>query len=163
MANDVSFDIASKIDLQEVDNAIQQTQKEIGQRFDFKGTKVNVRREENAIVLHADDEFKLRSLVEVLEAKLVKRKVPLKGLSYGKVEPAAGSTVRQQATLQQGIPIEKAREIVKRIKGMGLKVQAQIMEDQVRVSGRAKDDLQTVIQELRKTDLGIDMQFTNYR
>ena len=163
MAKDVSFDIASKIDRQEVDNAIQQTQKEIGQRFDFKGTKVNVRREGNDIVLHADDEFKLRSLVEVLEAKLVKRKVPLKGLSYGKVEPAAGSTVRQQAALQQGIPIEKAREIVKRIKGMGIKVQAQIMEDQVRVTGRSKDDLQTVIQELRNTDLGIDMQFTNYR
>ena len=163
MAKDVSFDIASKIDLQEVDNAIQQTQKEIGQRFDFKGTKVNVRREGNDIVLHADDEFKLRSLVEILEAKLVKRKVPLKGLSYGKVEPAAGGTVRQQAALQQGIPIEKAREIVKRIKGMGIKVQAQTMEDQVRVTGRSKDDLQTVIQELRKTDLGIDMQFTNYR
>ncbi len=163
MAKDVSFDIASKIDLQEVDNAVQQTQKEIGQRFDFKGTKVNVRREGDAIILHADDEFKLRSLVEVLEAKLVKRKVPLKGLSYGKVEAAAGSTVRQQATIQQGIPIEKAREIVKQIKGMGVKVQAQIMEDQVRVSGRSRDDLQAVIQELRKGDLGIDMQFTNYR
>jgi len=163
MAKDASFDIASKIDLQEVDNAIQQTQKEILQRFDFKGTKVTVRREENTIVLQADDEFKLRSVVEVLEAKLVKRKVPLRGLSYGKVEPAAGSTVRQEATIQQGIPTEKAREIVKRIKGMGLKVQVQIMEDQVRVSGRSKDDLQAVIQELRKTDLGIDMQFTNYR
>ena len=163
MAKDVSFDIASKIDLQEVDNAIQQTQKEIGQRFDFKGTKVNVQREGDAMVLHADDEFKLRSLVEVLEAKLVKRKVPLKGLSYGKVEPAAGSTVRQEATIQRGIPMEKAREIVKRVKGLGLKVQAQIMEDQVRVSGRSRDDLQAVIQELRKTDLGIDMQFTNYR
>ncbi len=163
MAKDVSFDIASKIDLQEVDNAIQQTQKEILQRFDFKGTKVTVRREEHTIVLQADDEFKLRSVVEVLEAKLVKRKVPLRGLSYGKVEPAAGSTVRQEATIQQGIPTEKAREIVKRIKGMGLKVQVQIMEDQVRVSGRSKDDLQTVIQELRKTDVGIDMQFTNYR
>ncbi|HYB73154.1 MAG TPA: YajQ family cyclic di-GMP-binding protein [Candidatus Sulfotelmatobacter sp.] len=163
MAKDVSFDIASKIDLQEVDNAIQQTQKEILQRFDFKGAKVTVRREENTIVLQADDEFKLRSVVEVLEAKLVKRKVPLRGLSYGKVEPAAGSTVRQEATIQQGIPTEKAREIVKRIKGMGLRVQVQIMEDQVRVSGRSKDDLQTVIQELRKTDVGIDMQFTNYR
>jgi hypothetical protein len=163
MAKDVSFDIASKIDLQEVDNAIQQTQKEILQRFDFKGTKVTIRREENTIVLQADDEFKLRSVVEVLEAKLVKRKVPLRGLSYGKVEPAAGSTVRQDATIQQGIPTEKARELVKRIKGMGLKVQVQIMEDQVRVSGRSKDDLQTVVQELRKTDLGIDMQFTNYR
>ena len=163
MAKDVSFDVASKIDLQEVDNAIQQTQKEILQRFDFKGAKVTVRREENAIVLQADDDFKLRSVIEILEGKLVKRKVPLKGLSYGKVEPAAGSTVRQQAAIQQGIPIEKAREIVKQIKGMGLKVQAQIMEDQVRVSARSKDDLQAVIQELRKADLGIDMQFINYR
>ncbi len=163
MAKDVSFDIASKIDLQEVDNAILQAQKEIGQRFDFKGTKVNVWREGNDILLGADDEFKLRSLVEVLEGKLVKRKVPLKGLEYGKVDPAAGGTVRQRVAIQQGIPIEKARELVKRIKGTGLKVQAQIMEDQVRVSGRSKDDLQAVIQELRKTDLGIDMQFTNYR
>jgi uncharacterized protein YajQ (UPF0234 family) len=163
MAKDSSFDIASKIDLQEVDNALHQTQKEIDQRFDFKGANVNLRREGNSIVLQAEDEFKLRSVIEVLEAKLVKRKVPLKGLSYGKVEPAASSTVRQQASIQQGIPIEKAREIVKRIKGMGLKVQVQIMEDQVRVSGRSKDDLQTVIGELRKTDLGIDMQITNYR
>ncbi len=163
MAKDVSFDIASKIDLQEVDNAILQAQKEIGQRFDFKGTKVNVWREGNDILLGADDEFKLRSLVEVLETKLVKRKVPLKGLDYGKVEPAAGGTVRQRVAIQQGIPIEKARELVKRIKALGLKVQAQIMEDQVRVSGRSKDDLQAVIQELRKTDLGIDMQFSNYR
>ncbi|HEY7676668.1 MAG TPA: YajQ family cyclic di-GMP-binding protein [Candidatus Methylomirabilis sp.] len=163
MAKDSSFDIASKIDLQEVDNALHQTQKEIDQRFDFKGANVNLRREGNSIVLQAEDEFKLRSVIEVLEAKLVKRKVPLKGLSYGKVEPAASSTVRQQASIQQGIPIEKAREIVKRIKGMGLKVQVQIMEDQVRVSGRSKDDLQTDIGELRKTDLGIDMQITNYR
>ncbi len=163
MAKDVSFDIASKIDLQEVDNAILQAQKEIAQRFDFKGTKVNVWRDGNDILLGADDEFKLRSLVEVLEAKLVKRKVPLKGLDYAKVEPAAGGTVRQRVAIQQGIPIEKARELVKQIKALGLKVQAQIMEDQVRVSGRSKDDLQTVIQELRRADLGIDMQFTNYR
>ncbi len=163
MAKDVSFDIASKIDLQEVDNAILQAQKEIGQRFDFKGTKVNVWREGNDILLGADDEFKLRSLVEVLETKLVKRKVPLKGLDYGKVESAAGGTVRRRVAIQQGIPIEKARELVKRIKALGLKVQAQIMDDQVRVSSRSKDDLQAVIQELRKTDLGIDMQFTNYR
>lgn len=163
MATDFSFDIASKIDLQEVDNAIHQAQKEIGQRFDFKGTKVSVAREGSEILLHADDEFKLRALVEVLEGKLIKRKVPLKGLSYDKVEPAAGSTVRQRVAIQQGIPIEKAREIVKRIKGMGLKVQAQIMQDQVRVSGRAKDELQAVIQALRNTDLEIDIQFSNYR
>lgn len=163
MATDASFDIACKIDLQEVDNAIHQTQKEIAQRFDFKGSKASVVREENDIVLHADGDFKLRGLVEILESKLVKRKVPLKGLSYGKIEPAAGDTVRQKAAIQQGIPTEKAREIVKIVKGLGLKVQVQIMQDQVRVSGRAKDDLQTVIQHLRAQDLGIDIQFVNYR
>ena len=113
--------------------------------------------------LQGDDEFKLRALVEVLEGKLVKRKVPLKGLSYGKVEPAAGGTARQRAAVQRGIPAEKAREIVKLIKAMGLKVQAQIMEDQVRVTGRSKDDLQAVVQQLRQAELGIDVQFTNYR
>jgi hypothetical protein len=163
MAKDSSFDVASKIDLQEADNAIHQTQKEIAQRFDFKGSKASVVREGHAIVLHAEDEFKLRSVVEVLEGKLVKRKVPLKGLAYGKVEPAAGDTVRQRVDIQQGIPMEKAREVVKVIKSLGLKVQAQIMEDQVRVSGRSKDDLQAVMRALREKDLGIDMQFTNYR
>ena len=163
MAKDTSFDIASKIDLQEVDNAIHQTQKEIGQRFDFKGTKVNIWREGDDVILQGDDEFKLRALVEVFQEKLVKRKVPLKGLSYGKIEPAAGGTVRQRAAVQRGIPVEKAREIVKLIKAMGLKVQPQIMEDQVRVSGRSKDDLQAAIQQLRQADLGIDVQFTNYR
>ncbi|HXY40770.1 MAG TPA: DUF520 family protein, partial [Vicinamibacteria bacterium] len=107
--------------------------------------------------------FKLRSVVEVLEAKLVKRKVPLRGLSYGKVEPAAGSTVRQEATIQQGIPTEKAREIVKIVKGTKLRVQAAIQGDQLRVSGKNKDDLQAVMRTLRGSDLGIDMQFTNYR
>lgn len=163
MSKDASFDIACKIDLQEVDNAIHQTQKEIAQRFDFKGSKASVAREENEIALHADYEYKLRSLVEILEGKLVKRKVPLKGLSYGQIEAAAGGTARQKVGIQQGIPIEKAREIVKRVKGMGFKVQVQIMEDQVRVSGRSKDDLQAVIQSLRNADLGIDMQFINYR
>ncbi len=163
MTKEFSFDVASKIDLQEVDNALHQAQKEIGQRFDFKGSKTKVWREGSDIILHTDDEFKLRSVVEVLEAKLVKRKVPLKGLRYGTVEPAAGNTVRQRVAIQQGIPVEKAREIVKLIKGTGLKVQAQIMEDQVRVSGRSKDDLQAVLQALRQADLGIDMQFTNYR
>jgi len=163
MATESSFDIASKIDLQEVDNAIHQTQKEIAQRFDFKEAKASVVREGNDLVLHADSDFKLRALVEILEGKLVKRKVPVKGLTYGKVEPAAGDTVRQKAAIQQGIPIEKAREIVKIVKGLGLKVQVQIMQDQVRVSGRVKDDLQAVIQQLRAKDLGIDVQFTNYR
>ena len=163
MASECSFDIASKVDLQEVDNAVHQTMREVGQRFDFKGSKAAVTREENALQLAAEDEFTLRQLTEILETKLVKRQVPLKAISRGKVEPAAGSTVRQRLDLQQGIPIEKAREIVKLIKGLKLKVQAQIQADQVRVSGRDKDELQTVIQFLRQQELDIHMQFTNYR
>lgn len=163
MASENSFDIASKIDLAEVDNAVNQTAKEVAQRFDFKGAKASVTREGDALVLHAADEFKVKSLVEILEGKLVKRQVPLKGLSYGKVEAAAGGTTRQRVEIQQGIPVEKAREIVKMIKGLGKKVQAQIMEDQVRVSGKSKDDLQAVMEHLRAADLGIHLQFTNYR
>ena len=163
MATECSFDIVSKVDLQEVDNAVQQTMREVGQRFDFKGSKATVAREEFAFLLAAEDEFKLKQVTEILEAKLVKRQVPLKALSRGKVEPAAGSTVRQRLDFQQGIPIEKAREIVKLIKGLKLKVQAQIQADQVRVSGRDKDELQVVIQHLRQQELGIHMQFTNYR
>jgi hypothetical protein len=163
MATECSFDVVSKVDLQEVDNAVHQTMREVGQRFDFKGSKAAVTREENALQLAAEDEFTLRQLTEILETKLVKRQVPLKAISRGKVEPAAGSTVRQRLDLQQGIPIEKAREIVKLIKGLKLKVQAQIQADQVRVSGRDKDELQTVIQFLRQQELDIHMQFTNYR
>ena len=163
MATECSFDIASKVDLQEVDNAVHQTVREVGQRFDFKGSQATVTREEHALLLTAEDEFKLKQMLEILETKLVKRQVPLKAISRGKVEPAAGSTVRQRLDLQQGIPIEKAREIVKLIKGLKLKVQAQIQADQVRVSGRDKDELQAVIQHLRQQELGIHMQFTNYR
>ena len=163
MATECSFDVVSKVDLQEVDNAVHQTMREVGQRFDFKGSKAAVTREENALQLAAEDEFTLRQLTEILETKLVKRQVPLKAISRGKVEPAAGSTVRQRLDLQQGIPIEKAREIVKLIKGLKLKVQAQIQADQVRVSGRDKDELQTVIQFLRQQELDIHMQFTNDR
>ncbi len=163
MAQESSFDIACRVDLSECDNAIQQAIKEMGQRFDFKGSRCSIQREEVAILLQADDEYKLRALTELLEGKLVKRKVPLKALTYGKVEPAAGGSVRQRVEIQQGIPVEKAREIVKRIKATGLKVQAQIREDEVRVSGRSKDDLQGIIQALRDLDLGIELQFTNYR
>lgn len=163
MASECSFDIASKVDLQEVDNAIHQTTREIGQRFDFKGSVATATREEHALLLTAEDEFTLKQMLEILEGKLVKRQVPLKALSRGKVEPAAGGKVRQRLEFQQGIPMEKARELVKLIKGTKFKVQAQIQEDQVRVFGRDKDQLQAVIQFLRQQDLGIHMQITNYR
>jgi len=163
MATECSFDIASKVDLQEVDNAVHQTMREIGQRFDFKGSMANVVREEHALQLAAEDDFRLKQMLEILEGKLVKRQVPLKALTRGKVEPAAGGRVRQRIDLQQGIPTEKARELVKLIKGGKFKVQAQIQEDQVRVFGRDKDQLQAVIQFLRQQELGIHMQFINYR
>jgi cyclic-di-GMP-binding protein len=162
-AKENTFDITSKIDLDEVSNAINQTMKEIGQRFDFKGSKSAIELEKNDIVLSSDDEYKLRSVVEILETRLVKRNVPLKGLTYGKVEPAAGGTVRQRVTLQQGIPTEKAREIVKFIKDGKLKVQPSINGDFVRVAGKDRDVLQEVIAKLKMHDFGIDMQFTNYR
>jgi uncharacterized protein YajQ (UPF0234 family) len=162
---DNSFDVVSKIELPEVLNAIQQAQKEIHQRFDLKDShsSIELKEKENKILLASQDEFKLKAVVDILESKLVKRQVPLKGLSYGTIIPAASSTVRQEITLQQGIPIEKAREIVKRIKDSKLKVQASIQGDFVRVSGRDRDVLQSVIKLLRENDFGIDMQFTNYR
>ncbi len=163
MAGECSFDVASKVDLQEVDNAVHQTMREIGQRFDFKGSVADVTREEHALLLTAEDDFKLKQTLEILEGKLVKRQVPLKALTRGKVEPAAGGRVRQRIELQQGIPTEKARELVKLIKGAKFKVQAQIQEDQVRVFGRDRDELQAVIQFLRQQELGIHMQFINYR
>ena len=159
-----SFDIVSKIDLQEVSNAIQQALKEIHTRFDLKDSKSNIALEgQDAIVLTSQDEYKVKAVNDVFQAKLVKRGVPLKGLTYGKVEPAAGATVRQKISLQQGIPIEKARAIVKTIKDSKKKVQASIQGDLVRVSGKDRDSLQEIIALLRKSDFGIDMQFTNYR
>lgn len=158
-----SFDIVSSVDLQEVKNAIAQATKEITNRFDLKGTGSQVSLEGEELVLVSSDEYKLKAVKDILETRLVKRAVPLKALSYGAVEHALGGTVRQRAALQKGIPTEKAREIVKLIKGTKLKVQAAIQGDQLRVSGKSKDDLQAVIQTLRGTDLGIDMQFTNYR
>ncbi|QUV84621.1 YajQ family cyclic di-GMP-binding protein [Chloracidobacterium aggregatum] len=163
MAKDNSFDIVSQVDLAEVTNAINQAMKEIGQRFDFKGSQSQIELEGRDIVLVSDDEYKLKSVVDILESKLIKRNVPLKALSYGKIEPAAGGTVRQRVTLQQGIPTEKAREIVKFIKDTKAKVQAAINGDMVRVSGKDRDVLQEVIARLRAHDFGIDMQFTNYR
>jgi uncharacterized protein YajQ (UPF0234 family) len=161
---DNSFDIVSKIDLQEVANAIQQALKEIHTRFDLKDSHSNITLEgKDAIVLTSADEFKLKAVNDVLQQKLVKRGVPLKGLTYGAIEPAAGSTVRQKISMQQGIPIEKAREIVKLIKNSKKRVQASIQGDLVRVSGKDRDSLQQIIAMLRQQDFGIDMQFTNYR
>ena len=162
---DNTFDIVSKIELPEVSNAVQQTLKEVQQRYDLKNShsQIELREKENKILLQSQDEFKLKAVVEILEQKLVKRKVPLKGLQHGAITRAAGSTVRQEITLQQGIPIEKAREIVRIIKDSKKKVQASIQGDFVRVSGKDRDTLQETINLLRQTDFGIDMQFTNYR
>jgi uncharacterized protein YajQ (UPF0234 family) len=162
---DNSFDVVSRIELPEVLNAVQQALKEVHTRFDLKDSHSNIELNEkdHKILLASMDEFKLKAVVDVLESKLVKRKVPLKGLTFGEIISAAGATVRQEIALQQGIPIEKARAIVKKIKDSKLKVQASIQGDFVRVSGRDRDTLQSVIKLLRDSDFGIDMQFTNYR
>jgi cyclic-di-GMP-binding protein len=160
-----TFDIVSKIDLAEVNNAVQQAVKEIHQRYDLKDSKsdIQLNEKDQKIVLASADDFKLKAVSEVLEQKLVKRKVPLKGLSFGPITPAAGSTVRQEITLQQGISTEKAREIVKLVKDSKKKVQPSIQGDLVRIAGKDRDTLQEVMALLRGHDFGIDMQFTNYR
>jgi uncharacterized protein YajQ (UPF0234 family) len=160
-----TFDVVSKIDMPEVVNSIQQAMKEIQTRFDLKNSKsdIQLNEKELKITLASSDEFKLKAVIDILELKLVKRKVPMKNLTYGPIIPAAGSSVRQEITLQQGIPIEKAREIVKTIKDSKKKVQASINADVVRVSGKDRDTLQEVMALLRGHDYGIDMQFTNYR
>lgn len=165
MPQDFSFDVVSKVDLQEVANAVQQASKEIATRFDFRGSasKIELKDKELEVVLISDDEHKLKSVIDILETKLVRRHVAVKALDYGKVEAAAGGTVRQVAKIQQGIPSEKAKEIVKAIKDRKLKVQAAIQADQVRVSGRSKDDLQTAMATVRDGDFGLPLQFTNYR
>jgi uncharacterized protein YajQ (UPF0234 family) len=163
MPQDFSFDIVSKTDMQEVSNAIQQAQKELAQRFDFKGSKSSIELTAEEIVLVSDDEGKLRSVKDILESKLVKRGVSLKALDYAALEQAAGGTVRQKAKIVQGIEIEKAKAIVKAIKEAKLKVQASIQSDQVRVTGRAKDDLQKAMAIVKGNDYGVPLQFTNYR
>jgi uncharacterized protein YajQ (UPF0234 family) len=158
-----SFDIVSKVDLQEIDNAVNQTHKEIAQRYDFKGTHNEINLEKDAIVVLGADDYKLDAVIDVLKGKLVRRGVSPKCLDYGKKEPASGGAVRQRISIVQGISKEKGKEIVKLIKDSKLKVQAQIMEDQVRVSGKKIDDLQEVIQLLKGKDLGIELQFVNMR
>ncbi len=165
MAQQNSFDVVSEINLQEVDNALNQARKEIIQRFDFKDSKtvIDFNQKEKQITLHSIDEFHLKSTVDIVQSKLVKRGVSLKALRYGAVEPAANSTVRQVVTLIVGINKDDARLVVKMIKDSKIRVQAQIMEDQVRVSGKDKDDLQAIIQILREADLKFPVQFANYR
>jgi uncharacterized protein YajQ (UPF0234 family) len=165
-SNNSSFDITSATDLAEIQNACNQTMLEIRQRFDFKGSKseVEIDMKTAEIKILADDAHKLNSVIDILQGKLVKRKISIKALDYGNVEAASGDTVRQPIKIQQGIPQEKGKEIVKHIKTLGLKkMQAQIMDDQVRVTGKDKDDLQLVIASLNQKDFGVDMTFTNYR
>ena len=163
MAADNSFDIVCKVDMQEVTNAVDQTRREVDTRYDLKGSKNEIKQEKTELVITSADEMKMKAVVDILQSKLHKRGVPLKALTYGEVEAAAGSTFRQKIGLQQGIPIDKAKEIVRLIKDAKIKVQASIQEDQVRVTGKSKDDLQRVMAMLREKDLGIALQFTNYR
>lgn len=165
MAQEFSFDVVSRVDLQEVGNAVQQSSKEMATRFDFRGSVSKIEWDDKALALTltSDDAGKLKSVVDILETRLVKRGVAVKALDYGKVESAAGGAVRQVVKVQQGIPSEKAKAIVRSIKDHKLKVQAAIQSDQVRVSGRNKDDLQAVIALLKSDDFGLPLQFTNYR
>ena len=158
-----SFDIVSKVDMQEVDNAVNQAIKEIGQRYDFKGSKSEITQEKDAVKVLADDDYKLKAVIDVLQSKLFKRGVSIKNLEYGKVEAATKGTVRQEIKLLQGIPGEKAKGLVKVLKDSKLKVQAAIQGDQLRVSGKNKDDLQEAMALLKKDDQGLELQFTNFR
>ena len=163
MAAEASFDIVSKIDMQELNNAMDQTKREIENRFDFKGSKSDLSLEKDELVVVSDDEFKLKSVIDILLSKMVKRGVPIKNLEYGKIEPAASSTVRQRIALKQGISQEYSKKINTMIKDFKLKIKSQTQGDQIRVSGKSKDDLQKVIQQLRDADLPIDLQFVNFR
>lgn len=163
MAKDESFDVVSRINMQEVDNAVNQTTKEIQTRYDFKNTKSKISLEEDSIKIIADSDFKLKSVIDILQTKMLRRKVPIKNLEYGKIEEASGGLVRQAIRLKQGIEAETARKMVKDIKGLRLKVQAQIMDEQVRVSGKNRDDLQAVIAFLKEQNYQLDLQFINYR
>jgi len=158
-----SFDVVSQVDMQEVANALQQTRKEVQQRYDFKGSKTEIEQEKNVLKITSDDDFRVKAVVDVLQSKLIKRGVNLKSLEYGKIEPAGGGLARQAITIHQGLDTDAAREIVKLIKDAKLKVQAQVQDDQVRVTGKQRDDLQGVIQTLRAADFRRPLQFVNMR
>ncbi|GJL50408.1 YajQ family cyclic di-GMP-binding protein [Candidatus Nitrospira salsa] len=165
MANQYSFDIVSKIDMQEMKNAVDQTDKEISQRFDFKGSKteLTLKEKERELEIVSDDEYKLNAVIDILKGKCIKRNISLKGLAFGKMEDALGSTVRQKVGIQSGIPEDKAKIITKAIKEQKLKAQAQIQGDQIRVQSKSKDELQTVMSFLRQEDFEIELTFENYR
>jgi len=163
MAKDCSLDVVSDVDMQEVDNFIQQTVKEISQRFDFRGSRSTVTLEKDTIKILADDEMKLKNVLDILQAKAIKRGVSIKTFDYGKIEGAAHGCVRQAVIIKKGISKEKAKDVIAAIKNSKLKVQTQIMEDQIRVSGKNKDDLQNVIALLKQQDFGLDLQFINFR
>ena len=159
-----SFDIVVKVDLQEVDNAVNQAQKEMGQRYDFRGSKAKIEWDKKQeLTLIGDDEYKLKAVVDIVQGKLIKRGISIKNMEYGKVETAFEGTMRQKVTLKQGIPGDKAKEINKMIKDSKLKVQSQLQDEQVRVTGKSRDDLQEVMAMVRKADLGLDFSFANFR
>jgi hypothetical protein len=158
-----SFDVVSKVDRQEIDNALNQTRKEVAQRYDFKGSKTELSDDQDTITILSDDAFKVKAVIDILQSKLVRRGVSLKSLVYGEIEPASGGLARQVVTIQQGIDTDKARQLVKAVKESKLKVQSQIQDDQVRVTGKKRDDLQAAVQLLRQLDVGLPLQFVNFR
>lgn len=158
-----SFDVVSQVDRQEIDNAVNQTRKEISQRYDFKGTKTTIDIDKDSLHVVSDDDFKVKAVVDVLQSKFVRRGISLKALVYGKIEPAAGGLAKQTITVQQGIDADHARQIVKLVKDTKLKVQTQIQADQLRISGKKRDDLQQVLQLLKAQDLDLPLQFVNFR
>jgi cyclic-di-GMP-binding protein len=163
MASDASFDIVSRIDQQELDNALNQTRREIENRFDFKNSKTSIENDDKKVTIVTDDELKLKNVVDVLQGKAVKRGIDIKSFDFGKVEPAANSTVRQVITLRNGIPKDKSKPLMERIKALKLKVNAQYQDEQIRVTGKSRDDLQSVIADLKAMDYELPLQFVNYR
>lgn len=163
MASESSFDIVSKMDMQELNNAVNQAEREIENRFDFKGSKSSLKLDKDALVIASDDEYKLNAVIDILQTKMVKRGLSLKNVEYGKIEPASMGTVRQRLTLKQGIDQENSKKINILIRDSKLKVKSQIQGDQIRVTGKSKDDLQQIMQLLRKADLSLDLQFTNFK
>jgi len=163
MASEYSFDIVSKVDMQEVNNAVQQAVKEIETRFDFKGSKSSISLEGESLTVASDDEYRLKSVIDILQSKLIKRGVPIRNMDYGKIEPASGSTVRQNIKLKQGVDQDNAKKINILIRDSKLKVKSQIQGDQLRVTGKSKDDLQAIMSLLKGADLPLELQFTNYR
>ena len=158
-----SFDVVSQVDMQEVSNALQQTRKEVEQRYDFKGSKTEIEQEKNAVKITSENDFKVKAVVDILQSKFVKRNINLKSLEYGKIEPAGGGLARQVITIHQGLDTDDGRELMKIIKGTKIRVQAQIQNDQIRVTGKKRDDLQEIIQALRGVDFRRPLQYVNFR